>query len=716
MKQLLMITLLAVAVVIIASGQTDRGSVNPQVIDTHTSHLAACDALLPRIDGTAGTSADFLSGFEFDPFVFVASERSTSRLLVRTSAANVRKITISLSDLGPFFGAGTVELLDGGIAPDAVAGDGTFTGNVKMLNAPPNAFGSSIIRNIGLTVQNTDLTMATLTEDVAASFGYISTRDSVPFTQLSEGVYVSRYAANLVRPDLLNAYPTVGVNNTQTATTAALQRLGDMFDWVVLFNAYNQRGSAAGNYSRVRNAIQGIGAPLSDNSAAFGSNGKLRGVIQLFFKHANPMSHEIFHTWGVYGFGALGLNSTTGGLGHWGPLARANQTSVFGAPPTHNGFTAIDGGRFQGCFGTGPTPLSIELYLMGLLPGSALGSYSFLSNATWLDFTGFSSCQQNGYVFSSSGIATMTLTNIVAALGARTPAYPDQSSFRAAVVTVTRRALHPEEWDYLSRVFRSQQEAFRSDYQGYASVYYDLLPRGAVATVSAASYNASELASGSIAAAFANGMATATLAANQIPLPTSLAGTSVRVKDSTGTERLASLFFVSPTQINFLVPAETSAGTAIITVISGDGVISTGTVNVTAVAPGLFSANGDGMGVPAAYAVRLRNNAQTIEQVLEFSGAQNKFVAKPLDLGSAGDIVVIVLFGTGIRGRSAQAAVSCRIGGQAGEVQYASVSPGFVGLDQVNVVIPRSLAGRGEVDVVLTVDGKTANTLKLNIL
>ncbi len=48
MKQLLMITLLAVAVVIIAPGQTDRGSVNPHVIDTHNSHLAACDKLLSR--------------------------------------------------------------------------------------------------------------------------------------------------------------------------------------------------------------------------------------------------------------------------------------------------------------------------------------------------------------------------------------------------------------------------------------------------------------------------------------------------------------------------------------------------------------------------------------------------------------------------------------------------------------------------------------------
>jgi uncharacterized protein (TIGR03437 family) len=44
---------------------------------------------------------------------------------------------------------------------------------------------------------------------------------------------------------------------------------------------------------------------------------------------------------------------------------------------------------------------------------------------------------------------------------------------------------------------------------------------------------------------------------------------------------------------------------------------------------------------------------------------------------------------------------------------YAGAAPGFVGLDQINALAPNSLAGRGEVDVVLTVDGKKANTVKL---
>src|SRR5262249_34776932 len=61
----------------------------------------------------------------------------------------------------------------------------------------------------------------------------------------------------------------------------------------------------------------------------------------------------------------------------------------------------------------------------------------------------------------------------------------------------------------------------------------------AVVMVSAASYNASALASKAIVTAFGRSLATSTQVASTIPLPTTLAGTQVRVKDSTGTERLA---------------------------------------------------------------------------------------------------------------------------------------------------------------------------------
>lgn len=237
------------------------------------------------------------------------------------------------------------------------------------------------------------------------------------------------------------------------------------------------------------------------------------------------------------------------------------------------------------------------------------------------------------------------------------------------------------------------------------------------ASVSGASYfGNSGLAPESIVSAFGRTLATTTQVASSIPLPTSLAGTTVKVKDTVGTERLAPLFYASPTQINYLIPQGTATGAAMITITSGDGSISMGTAQIAAVAPGLFAANSAGQGVAAAVAFRVKGDGtQSYELVAQFDAMQNKVVSIPLDLGPPTDQVFLFLYGTGIRFRSSLLAVSAKIGGVPAQVLYAGAQPDFAGLDQMNVTVPRSLIGRGEVDIVLTVDGQTANIVKINI-
>jgi uncharacterized protein (TIGR03437 family) len=243
-------------------------------------------------------------------------------------------------------------------------------------------------------------------------------------------------------------------------------------------------------------------------------------------------------------------------------------------------------------------------------------------------------------------------------------------------------------------------------------VYRLNLP-AAVASVSAASF-APALAGESIVAAFGNGLATVTQAATSLPLPTELAGTRVVVRDSAGVERLAPLFFVAPSQVNYQMPPGAANGLATVTIRSGDGTTSTGSSQINSVAPGLFAANANGRDVAAAVAVRVKaDGSQSFEPVAMFDQAQNRFVPVPIDLGPPSDTVVLVLFGTGIRNRSAQSAVNVKLGGVDALVQYASGAPGFVGLDQVNAIAPRALAGRGEIDVALTADGKAANMVRI---
>ena len=98
-----------------------------------------------------------------------------------------------------------------------------------------------------------------------------------------------------------------------------------------------------------------------------------------------------------------------------------------------------------------------------------------------------------------------------------------------------------------------------------------------------------------------------------------------------------------------------------------------------------------------------------------YDEGQKKFVAVPIDLGPAGDQVYLILYATGLRFRSGLAVVSAKIGGVEVPVSYAGAQGYYVGLDQVNLLIPRSLAGKGEVNVELTVEGKKANPVTVTM-
>ena len=242
------------------------------------------------------------------------------------------------------------------------------------------------------------------------------------------------------------------------------------------------------------------------------------------------------------------------------------------------------------------------------------------------------------------------------------------------------------------------------------------LAANAAAHVSAASFRGQPIAPEAIIAAFGSNLATATLAATVTPLPTSLAGTTVKVRDSFGTERLASLFFVSPTQVNYQIPAGTTSGAASIVIASSNGQASQTNVQIAAVAPGLFTADASGRGLAAAYFLRIKaDGSRSNEPVAQFDTSQNRFVARPIDLGAADEQVFLILAGTGLRYRSSLSAASATIGGAAATVAFVGAQGDFVGLDQANILLPRVLIGRGEVDVALTVDGQTANTVRISV-
>ena len=236
-----------------------------------------------------------------------------------------------------------------------------------------------------------------------------------------------------------------------------------------------------------------------------------------------------------------------------------------------------------------------------------------------------------------------------------------------------------------------------------------------VTSVSAADYERVGLASESIVTAFGNNLATATEIANTLPLPTSLAGTTVRITDATGRESFAPLFFVSPSQVNYQVPLGIEPGLATVKVVNSLGNTAIEQTQLLTIAPGLFTANANGQGVPAAAVLRIKaDGSQAYEPAARFDPAQNKFVPAEIDLGPPTDQVFLIVFGTGLR-QADISMVDVRIADVLAEVSYIGPQPDFTGLDQINLRLPRQLSGLGEVVVIVMVDDQKANPVTVAI-
>ncbi|MFN0110024.1 MAG: Ig-like domain-containing protein [Blastocatellia bacterium] len=240
-----------------------------------------------------------------------------------------------------------------------------------------------------------------------------------------------------------------------------------------------------------------------------------------------------------------------------------------------------------------------------------------------------------------------------------------------------------------------------------------------VTTVSAAAFETVPVAPDSIVAAFGTQLASSVIIAGDadpntpgVQLPTDLGGTSVEVNG-----RKAGLFFVSPSQVNYLIPSATESGTANVVIKFGQ-TTSNGQVMIARVAPAIFTANSNGRGVPAASILRVKSDgSQRYETLSQYSQQAQKHITKPIDM-PAGDLVVLVLSVSGIRNATdlnsdgnVNENIKVLIGGTEITPLFAGRQPDFVGLDQVNVIIPSSLVGRGIVNVSVSGTGFASSNI-----
>jgi len=236
-------------------------------------------------------------------------------------------------------------------------------------------------------------------------------------------------------------------------------------------------------------------------------------------------------------------------------------------------------------------------------------------------------------------------------------------------------------------------------------------------TVPGASFLAGPLAARSIASAFGARLSTDTQTplAGQVFLATP--GTTVAIEDAAGVQWTAPLYSASPGQVNFLVPAAAAPGNAAVAITAKDGATTKARVQIAAVSPGIFQLDLS-TALAAANVVRVRaDQSQSIEAVYQV-GPAGDLRARPIDLGPDAEQVYLTLWVTGIL--KAQS-VAVTVGGQEVGVLYwgpqrLSTGVSLVGMEQVNIgPLPRSLAGAGKVNIVLTADGQTANPVQVSV-
>ena len=217
--------------------------------------------------------------------------------------------------------------------------------------------------------------------------------------------------------------------------------------------------------------------------------------------------------------------------------------------------------------------------------------------------------------------------------------------------------------------------------------------------VNAASFKPISIAPGSLATIFGTNLSATTAHATANPYPTMLGGVTVSLSGKS-----CPLFYVSPSQVNFLVPSDLPPGRYNLSLGS-----ATSDVLVTNVSPGIFTVNGSGTGVPFAAVTGITNDGSTVT-LPAYQCNQNGCGAVPIMVPNDLSSLYIVLYGTGIRNAHY---IASSLGPITPQVDYFGAQPQYPGLDQVNLHVTNTSGLSGKVSLILLTDGTFSNSVDL---
>ncbi len=231
--------------------------------------------------------------------------------------------------------------------------------------------------------------------------------------------------------------------------------------------------------------------------------------------------------------------------------------------------------------------------------------------------------------------------------------------------------------------------------------------------VNAASFTSQPVAGGTIAAIFGSNLAAVTAQAATLPLPTTLGDVTVRVDGIA-----APLFFVSPFQINFLVPWEMQGRSqASVTVTSGGVTGSPQTLPLAGFAPALFSTNQRGAGQGA---ILVAGAGVLAAPAGAFPGARPVRRGGFLEIYGIGLGPVTNPPATGAAASADPLSVAVTtpavtIGGVPARVLFAGLAAGFVGLYQINVQVSDNTPVGPAVPVAVFSGSTASNTVTVAV-
>ena len=415
--------------------------------DTHTNSPKATPAL------------PTLANYAFNPNVISSAATGQIRL-----SARVIGPAPTTANLVAEWGI-TYPLSDAGGADDATAGDGVYSVNLPV----QQILSRRVTNDVGrVFVGYLDLFSGTTRTGRINVFAQVRSGDipAVSVRVLTASAQLAPHLLNIIVPSLYRTHDT-DTPDISAIARAAYPNLSDQFDFL---NIVFDRQQIENRYhSTISTAVTGIGLNPLNNNALNGTSSKLLGInvfpsAAFFDGAAAAHSHEIGHQWISF----LKNTELAGGVPHWPTstmaagimglsIAGSGAGGAFSCKLTPDG-TGLRVARIIGVANEAFNPL--DLYLMGMLPAAEVPDQWIITDAA---FAANWQTQCDGRLLAS-GFKRLTINEVIAANGARSPDYTaSQRSFRIATVIVSDGLLSADAMSFYNHFAQRAEARTRVD-------------------------------------------------------------------------------------------------------------------------------------------------------------------------------------------------------------------------------------------------------------